>query len=247
MNILKEIIKNQLIKIPFVRKRAQESHSTGLNEKETEINKVILFYKKYVDFTGKKVLELGPGQTYQVAEEIAKLGADITIVDIDRYLDEKILKSKNIEYVIYDGSVLPFSDDSFDLVISYTVYEHIRFPKTTVSDTYRVLKKGGELVHCIDLGDHFSYGVNEDLLFNCLQYSEAVWNAMTWNRSSYVNRLRKSDWIKLHEGAGFKIKSVDTIDSEHIRSLYKEGKLAYLDKYFDEDKFCTTINIACIK
>jgi SAM-dependent methyltransferase len=247
MNILKEIIKNQLIKIPFVRKRAQKSHSTGLNENPDEIKKVISFYKKYIDFSGKKVLELGPGQTFQVAEEITKMGANVIIADIDRYLDENMLKSKNIEYVIYDGSVLPFSDESFDIIISFTVYEHIRYPKTTVSDTFRVLKKGGELVHCIDLGDHFSYGVNEDLLFNCLQYSETIWNAMTWNRSTYVNRLRKTDWLKLHESAGFKIKSVDTEDSERIRSLYKEGKLAYLDRFSEEDKFCKTINIFCAK
>lgn len=247
MNILKEIIKNQLIKLPAVRRKAQQTHVTGLNENKDAVEEVVHFYKEYIDPAGKTILELGPGQTYQVAQRLQEEGATMSIADIDQYLDPKLIKDLGLDYRIYDGKALPFENDSFDIIISFTVYEHIRYPKITVDETFRLLKKGGEVVHLVDLGDHFSYGVNEDLLFNCLKYSKTVWNAMTWNRSSFVNRLRQSEWVKLHEDAGFTTIKKVVGESDHIRKLYESGKVQYLNEYAPEDRFASKIALYCKK
>jgi len=247
MNILKEIIKNQLIKLPIVRRKAQQSHITGLNKNLDAVEEVIQFYKQYIDPTGKAILELGPGQTHQVAKRFQEEGATLSIADIDQYLDLQLTHDLGLNYRIYDGKTLPFESASFDIIISYTVYEHIRYPKITVEETYRLLKTGGEVVHLIDLGDHFSYGINEDLLFNCLRYSKRVWNAMTWNRSSFVNRLRQSEWVKLHQNAGFTIIQKVVTESEHIKNVYESGKLEYLNSYSREDRFTSKIALYCKK
>lgn len=237
------MLKNQLIKLPAIRRKAQRSHITGLNKELNAVDDVIRLYKKHIDPAGKRILELGPGQTYQVAERLTQEGAIMTIADIDRYLDPKLLADLGIAYHIYDGAKLPFEDESFDVILSYTVYEHIRYPKTTVDETYRLLKKGGQVVHLVDLGDHFSYGVDEALLFNCLKYPEWIWNAMTWNRSNYVNRLRQSEWVRLHQQAGFTTVEKELHLSDLMQSLHQAGKLPYLNRYPEEDRYCSRIEI----
>ncbi|MES2555990.1 MAG: class I SAM-dependent methyltransferase [Bacteroidota bacterium] len=247
MNVLKEILKNQLIKLPAIRKKAQRSHVTGLNEKLETVEDVIQLYKKYMDPAGKRILELGPGQTHQVAERLMQEGAIMTIADIDQYLDPKLVADLGLDYHIYDGAKLPFEDETFDVILSHTVYEHIRYPETTVNETYRLLKKGGQVVHLVDLGDHFSYGVDESLLFNCLKYPKWVWNAMTWNRSNFVNRLRQSEWVQLHQHAGFTTIEKELDLSDFIQTLHQSGKLPYLDRYPEEDRYCKRIEIHCRK
>lgn len=63
------------------------------------------------------------------------------------YPDSRVV---NFEYSIFrspdvfgDGHKLPFKDNSFDLVLSQAVIEHLHDPFTAVSEIYRVLKPGG--------------------------------------------------------------------------------------------------------
>ena len=54
----------------------------------------------------------------------------------------------NACYPDYDILSLPFQDESFDVVVSDQVLEHIRGdPQVAINETKRVLKKGGIAVH----------------------------------------------------------------------------------------------------
>jgi SAM-dependent methyltransferase len=247
MNIVAELIKNQVIRIPAARKYFQQFHITGLNQDAEGVKQVVEFYRAYFDPQGKSILELGPGQTWQVAEQLHKAGATLAIADIDAYIPAEKTAELGIDYQLYDGKKLPFRDGQFDVIISFNVYEHIRFPEITVSETYRLLKKGGRVVHRIDLGDHYSYGINEDLLFNCLRYPAWLWRSMTLNRSGFVNRLRQSEWVALHEKAGFMITDKELKFSEHIRNLYPSGKLSYLDRFSEDDRYCSGMVLSALK
>jgi ubiquinone/menaquinone biosynthesis C-methylase UbiE len=247
MNIFAELIKNQLIRVPVARRYFQRFHVTGINQDEKAVREVTEFYLSYFDPHGKRVLELGPGQTWQIASQMKAAGATVAIADIDAYISSEKAEEIGVDYRIYDGKKLPFEDEQFDVILSHTVYEHIRFPEITITETYRLLKKGGKIVHLNDLGDHYSYGVNEDLLFNCLKYPEWLWRAMTLNRSGFVNRLRQSEWIALHEKTGFTITKSKLTFSKHIRKLYDAGKLSYLDKFSEEDRFCSQIVLCAVK
>ena len=118
----------------------------------------------------------------------------------------------------------------------------------TVAECFRVLRPKGKLVTLIDLGDHTAYGRNETQalkIFECLQYSEREWNLMKWNRSSYTNRLRKSDWKRVFDEAGFVFRGEECAKSEEIaRAL---PTLPYLHRYSYDDAVTSVLTVSLEK
>lgn len=251
MEALIEILKNQIIKIPAIKQYAKKFHVTGINQSIEGLNHVFDFYQNRVDFKNKNVIEIGPGHTHGIACKIKEAGANkISIIDIEKYISDDILKKYNyLDYIIYDGNIMPVKNDEYDLVISYTVFEHLRNPQKTISETFRILKKGGIAVHMIDLCDHMFYGknFNPDKAFNCLKYNKRIWEMMSYNRSVYVNRLRSSEWVSLHQEAGFKIEKTENIIDNHTKQLFESGKLKYLNKLKPEDRFVSNIILVARK
>jgi SAM-dependent methyltransferase len=151
---------------------------------------------------------------------------------------------KHIDYRLYDGKRLPFDSGRFDSVWSHTAFEHLRYPEVTVQECFRVLRPGGAMVAHIDLGDHTYYGSEPPAplrLFECLRYPGWLWRLMKWNRSSYVNRLRKSQWKRLFEEAGFTLRAEASSISEEIeRSL---PALTYLHGYSHDDAVTAVLTV----
>ena len=64
---------------------------------------------------------------------------------------------------------------------------------------------------------------------------------MKWNRSSYVNRVRKSDWKRLFEEAGFVLSAeASSISQEIERAL---PTLPYLHKYGHDDAVTAVLTV----
>lgn len=246
MNILKEITLNQLIKIPFVQKIAVRKHLTGRNNDPIEVQKIFDTLSKFVNFKGKKVLELGPGQTFGILEKAQVAGAsELFAADIMTYVDNI---PNGIHYQHYDGKTISLPNEHFDAIWSWSVFEHIRYPEITVPETYRLLKKDAIAIHSIDLVDHFNYTWQiDDLTFNCLKYPEWLWNLMTWNRSNYVNRIRIGKWLELFKKQGFEVIHLETKENQTIKSLHKNGKIQYLNKYTDSDASTMSVFIVLKK
>jgi SAM-dependent methyltransferase len=67
------------------------------------------------------------------------------VVGVD--LDEGVSENPNLdESHVADLSALPFSDASFDLVFSRSVYEHFEEPVSVLRELRRVLRTGGHLI-----------------------------------------------------------------------------------------------------
>lgn len=102
---------------------------------------------------GKRILDFGCGYGSFLIYCL-KRGYDVTGVDISRQRLEffsvifelsglpEFLRSR---YIIYDGRNLPFSDNSFDVVVANQVLEHVRRVREVIAELGRVLKKGGIL------------------------------------------------------------------------------------------------------
>jgi SAM-dependent methyltransferase len=137
-----------------------------------------------------------------------------------------------IDYRVYGGRRLPFADKSFDLVWAWDVLEHLRRPREVLGDVRRVLTPDGRLICRVDLRDHYHLA-DESRWLACLMYPKCLWDAMTWFRSSYVNRLRFSQWQKVFQDAGFTHCDVRASTSQTLSALRE--KKSYLRHYSDQD------------
>lgn len=100
---------------------------------------------KYVTFFMRKnvkTLDVGCGKGL-ISKEFSDYSL-YTGVDIEDRLNEEIRSA--ISYCLYDGLMLPFSDGSFDQIISMEVLEHVENIDLTLSEIYRVLKPGGSVI-----------------------------------------------------------------------------------------------------
>lgn len=92
---------------------------------------------------GVKVLEIGAGAGWQ-AKVLSEKGFEVYAIDIEgsNYKDVQIYPVS-----FYDGRDIPFSDNSFDIVYSSNVLEHVFDIDHTISEIKRVLKPGGTSIH----------------------------------------------------------------------------------------------------
>jgi len=107
-------------------------------------------YKFAQDITPKDsfVLEVGCGEGYGTSL-LSKNVAKIIGLDIDNKTilhASKKYESRNCIFKLYDGKNIPYSNDTFDVVISFHVIEHIKEDLNYISEIYRVLKKNGLLI-----------------------------------------------------------------------------------------------------
>lgn len=100
---------------------------------------------------GMRVLEIGCGGGHFL-NMIKRYFPNCEVVGVD--IDEnhiKLAREKagkkgiDVKYMVEDISALPFEDESFDLVFSHTVIEHVPFDEF-ITEQKRVLKRGGKIV-----------------------------------------------------------------------------------------------------
>ena len=201
--ILRRCAKNAVLGIPWLGRQVFRSHPLGVEADLELLQDSLNFYRSRTSFAGKRVLEIGPGRSLETLKAaIAEGAVSCAAADVSPEIDAAEAAAAGVDYRIYPGEILPFDEASFDLVISHDVFEHLRKPETTVAEVQRVLAPGGELVCTIGLMDHF-FCETERLWNDCLKYGDKIWWLMTSNRGSWISRLRKSDWRRIFESAGF--------------------------------------------
>ncbi len=97
-----------------------------------------------------QVLEVGFGEGYGVSKlSKSKKVKEIVGLDIDigsvKHASSKY-NSKKSRFKHYNGDKMPFENNSFDVVVSFQVIEHIKNEENYISEIYRVLKKHGIFV-----------------------------------------------------------------------------------------------------
>lgn len=94
---------------------------------------------------GKKVLDFGCGSGYG-SEIISRSAASITAVDVSQDAIEYAKhhhQQSNITFSLVQPGRLPFADESFDVVLSVQVIEHVEDDATYVREALRVLRHSG--------------------------------------------------------------------------------------------------------
>ncbi len=104
-----------------------------------------------IDFSGKRVLEIGLGQGAD-AEQIARRGgiysgADLTEESVKRVRMRFELRGLEFERIQQASALeLPFANSSFDMVFSHGVLHHIPEIGKAQAEIARVLKPNGQLI-----------------------------------------------------------------------------------------------------
>ena len=69
-------------------------------------------------------------------------------------------RRQDAEFVTFNGVDLPFNDQSFDVVYSRQVFEHVRHPDAAVNEIFRVLRPGGAFIGSLsNLEPYHSYSI----------------------------------------------------------------------------------------
>ena len=133
-------------------KKTQLDSYTGSPISESRLNRCLGDLQD--NLTGKLVLEAGCGD-WRFTEILLKKGASLVSSDLSSAVEvniENFPASENHLVIQADINDMPFSDESFDVVICLGVIQHTPSPEETIKSLYSLVKKGGTLII-----DHYTF------------------------------------------------------------------------------------------
>lgn len=94
-----------------------------------------------------RFLDLGAGDGRSF-DRIRKLRPLVDWVGLDIADSPEVLSRTRTDctFLTYDGTTIPFPDESFDVVFSRQVFEHVRYPEPVLSEIRRVLRPRGSFI-----------------------------------------------------------------------------------------------------
>lgn len=142
------------------------------------------------DSNKKKVLDLGCS-CGRLANEIKKINPDLDFEGVDTYIQPETF----IKVIQYDGSNIPHSDSSFDLVTIVDVLHHAEDLAQVLKEATRVSNK------YILIKDHY---YKSSLEFELLKYADYFGNK-PYNIDLQYKYLRLPEWEDIFEKNNLKI------------------------------------------
>lgn len=193
-----KIIRDKVVSLYATDKK----NSTHLqNIRQYEIN-LVLNEIKYLK--GKKILEIGAGAGWQ-SKILSDNGFDVVAIDL---IDTNYKQEQVFNVINYDGYTIPFENESFDLVFSSNVLEHIPHIKDFQKEIYRVLKKDATCIHLVPSSYWRFWTIFTELLTTFRipkPHGEHAKNVI-----SEIGTFGKYFWTKLFIDSNFKINQYKT-------------------------------------
>jgi ubiquinone/menaquinone biosynthesis C-methylase UbiE len=140
---------------------------------------------------GDKVLDLGSG-TGWVAKHLSDL-LDIQIQCVDVVNEHRV----NLPFLVYNGRKLPFSDNSFDIVLLIYTLHHCDDPIQVLKESKRVCKK--RIIILEDTYTNF-FGKTLAIIFDYL--SNKMCNPKV---KTPFNFKKVSQWLNIFEKLNLKV------------------------------------------
>ncbi|MBI3312990.1 MAG: class I SAM-dependent methyltransferase [Candidatus Omnitrophica bacterium] len=149
---------------------------------------------------GDRVLEVGASFGWS-AWRFAQRGCSVVALDVTNYLMAADLYFEEdgnyFERVMADMSILPFKDETFDIIFSHSVIHHCKDLGRLFSEFRRVLRPGGRVVALHEC----AFGILEDKSGKALQeaihegFNENAYTVPEWMQGARRGGFKK---IKLH-------------------------------------------------
>lgn len=101
-----------------------------------------LFREGINEFRNILIVGCGSDKDIYLIEDKGIIALDLSLTAI-KLAKLKVPQNK---YLVADGHVLPFKDQSFDLIVCSEVIEHVQHPNRMLSEIYRVMYNQGTLI-----------------------------------------------------------------------------------------------------
>lgn len=175
-----------------------------------------------------KVLDLGCGSGY-LTFPMAKENKDANIIGLDivtNTLNDNIEKAKkdsvsNLEFKSYDGSIFPFLDNTFDIVVTRYALHHFPHIEESMKEVARVLKPNGKLF------------ISDPRPNEC-DTTRFVDDYMKLKKDGHIKFYTKDEWIKICSACGLSL--VNSFDSQICFPRKKSTSIGFLEVINKHDK-----------
>lgn len=163
-------------------------------------NRLLGAYQSWLGELGTRIDDIFghlPEERRAAARQLIRLASSAQSFD-------EIYARLDFSYVLDPTGTLDGVDrDTFDLVVSADVLEHVRADSLPAYlDTLRrCLVESGWSVHQIDLVDHFSYFDPSCSPKNYYRYSDASWIRWFESDVQYFNRVQRPTWMRMFDDA----------------------------------------------
>lgn len=143
-----------------------------------------------------EVLDVGCGTAW-VAEEFLKRNKKVYSLDISSLNPKKAIEkfpNKNHSGITADSFSLPFKDESFSCVIASEIIEHVVDPQKFVTELFRVVKKGGQLIITTPYKEKIRYY----LCIHCNQMTPANAHLHSFDEEKLKNFYSRKDLLEFN-------------------------------------------------
>ncbi len=186
---------------PWDPKEYDAWYQTPLGRLSDRLEKELVFSLLTVK-SGEMALDVGCG-TGNYTIELAKRGLKVTGIDSSEemmaWAREKAGKDGlNIPFQVADAQMLPFLDNSFDLIVSNGLLCFLKEPEKTLMEMNRVLKPGGRLVVGV---------LNRWSPWALFRRIKGVFKDTIYNQAHFISPPELEGLLR---DAGFEVKAVRT-------------------------------------
>ena len=179
-----------------------------LPEAENYFTPVLAEVEKVIDFRAARVLDVGCGTGLFLKPLIDAGCTECYGVDGPTEFASRAISRgyKDVQFVTdLNNSQLPFSDESFNLVVCKDVFEHLLNPEYVLIEIQRVLKKDGLLL--LHVPNHFPlYGRLKFLFTNNIDTFSFFKNESRWT-FPHIRFYEHSDSLRVLANHGFTLVS----------------------------------------
>jgi len=134
---------------------------------------------------------------------------------------DEIYRILNMRYDIDYHGALPYADQSFDVIFSVDVLEHVVASgfDANAADWFRVLKPGGRMLAQVGLDDHLAHYDPSRSKKHYLRHSKGTFDRWLENNVQYINRIAATDMIQRLERTGFNVIEAERWTVEDAENL----------------------------